>query len=84
VREARVFGLASSAVARVQVLMSDATRRDVPIRETAALGIGGTAYASFAYRFGARDLARGVGPVAVIALDAQGAEIDRQTTGFGG
>jgi hypothetical protein len=81
VRDARLIGLASEKVFEVQVLMSDGTRRPVPLRKAT---IGGVSYRVFGYRITPSDLRRGLGPTAVVAIDGAGAEIARQATGFGG
>jgi hypothetical protein len=80
VRTATLFGLATPQVARAAVLMSDQSRRDVRLRD---VRIGETDYRAFGYRLKRTDLKKGIGPIAVIALDASGAEIGRQTTGIG-
>jgi hypothetical protein len=80
VRTATLFGLATPQVARAAVLMSDQSRHDVRLRD---VRIGETDYRAFGYRLKRTDLKKGIGPIAVIALDASGAEIGRQTTGIG-
>lgn len=80
VRSATVFGLARSDVAAIRVLMSDGSSRAV--RLTKARVESGD-FRAFGYRFRRSDLRKDIGPVAVVALDASGAEIDRQTTGIG-
>lgn len=84
VTDARLMGLVSAKVSSVQVLMTDGSRRNVPMRATAGVAVQGGAYKVFGYRFASRDLERGIGPTAVLALDSSGREIDRQATGFGG
>lgn len=84
VTDARLMGLVSAQVGAVQVLMTDGTRRNVPMARTPGVALRHVAYKAFAYRFATRDLQRGLGPTAVIALDTEGAELDRQPTGFGG
>lgn len=81
VTDARLIGLGAADVADVEVLMSDGTRRTMHLR---TVRVGMDEYRAFGYRFKRADLRRGVGPTAVIAFDASGAEIDRQTTGFTG
>lgn len=81
VRDARLVGLASRDVAAIEVVMSDGTRRDVRL-EKAKLDFD--EYVAFGYRIRRSDLRRGVGPSAVVALDADGTEIERQATGIGG
>jgi hypothetical protein len=80
VRTATLFGLATPQVARAAVLMSDQSRQDVRLRD---VRIGDTDYRAFGYRLKRTDLKKGIGPIAVVALDASGAEIGRQTTGIG-
>jgi hypothetical protein len=84
VTSARLIGLVSLGVASVQVLMSDGTRRAVPMRRQAAVASVAGSFRAFGYAFAVSDLERGLGPIAVLALDSRGVEIDRQTTGFGG
>jgi hypothetical protein len=84
VSEARLIGLVASDVASVQVLMSDGTRRQVPMRREAAVALEATSFRAFGYRFDPADFARGVEPKVVLALNARGEEVDRQTTGFSG
>ena len=79
VKDARLIGLVSSDVAQVEILMSDGSRRLLPLRQVPA-SIGD--FHVFAHRFGRGQLAHGVTPVAVVALDADGNELDRQATGF--
>jgi hypothetical protein len=76
--DARLIGLVSAEVASVQVLMKDGSRRAVKLRPVPQ-SIGD--FRAFGYRFKPKDVRSG-GPTAVLALDAQGSEIDRQTTGF--
>ncbi|HET7743533.1 MAG TPA: hypothetical protein VFK76_02230 [Gaiellaceae bacterium] len=81
VRDARMIGLVDPAVAMVRVLMSDGSYRTVKLLGSK---IQGRSYGAFGYRFRRSDLAKGIGPVAVVATDASGTEIGRQPTGFGG
>ena len=81
VRDARLTGLASSGVASVVVLMSDGSERTVHLTK-AKLKAGD--FLAFGYRFKKADLRKGVGPIAVLARDADGGEIARQPTGIGG
>lgn len=81
VRDARLIGVASTNVADVEVLMSDGTRRNTELREIA---VGGHRLRAFGYRVTRADLRAVVTPVAVLAVDEGGREIDRQATGFGG
>jgi hypothetical protein len=77
--DARLFGLAAGNVARLQVVMSDGSRRELRLVRTSAAG---KPVRAFGHRVGRTDLAHGVTPVAVVALDADGNELDRQATGF--
>lgn len=81
VSSATLFGLARADVISIRVLMSDGTRRVVRLRQAR---IGSDEFEAFGYRVSKADLRKGVGPVAVLALDASGAEIGRQATGIGG
>lgn len=81
VKDARLIGVTSEKVARVEIVMSDGSVRAVGLR---SVSLGGGQYRAFGYRFKRADLRSGVGPVAVVAIDKAGAVIDRQTTGFGG
>ena len=83
VGDARLSGFVAQDVARIAVEMSDGSTRAVPLVDTRATRVTGQAYRVFAYRIRTSDLAKGVGPVAVIALAADGTELDRQTTGIG-
>lgn len=80
VRDARLIGLASRDAASVAVLMTDGTERQLRLNEAS---VDSEAYLAFGYRFKKSDLRRGVGPTAVVARDASGAEIARQATGIG-
>lgn len=80
VRSATAFGLALGDVASIRVLMSDGSSRTVRL-ERAQVESG--EFQAFGYRFRRSDLRKGIAPIAVVALDASGAEIDRQTTGIG-
>jgi hypothetical protein len=80
VHGASVFGLALSRVAGLRVLMSDGSWRAVKLKKAK---VGAGEYKAFGYRFKKSDLKRGIGPIAVAAFDASGAEIDRQVTGIG-
>ncbi len=84
VTDARLIGLLAREVATVQVLMSNGTRRAVPVRREIAVATTAGSYRAFGYRFDPSDFERGVGPIAVLALDVRGNELDRQSTGFGG
>ena len=80
VSEATLFGLADAGVARVGVLMSDGTSREVKLKKAR---IGSDEFQAFGYRFKKADLRKGIGPVAVVAVDAAGIELGRQPTGIG-
>jgi hypothetical protein len=79
VRDARLIGLAAAAVATVQVVMSDGSTRSVKLKKS----IVGEDLQVFGYRIRPSDLRKGIGPTAVVALDKNGAELGRQTTGIG-
>jgi hypothetical protein len=81
VTSATLFGLAAPEVARASVLMSNGTRRELRLKsaEVAAHDLR-----VFGFRFKKADLRRNVTPIAVVALDAAGQELDRQVTGFAG
>lgn len=81
VRDARLIGVTSGDIAQVQVLMSDGARRTVALK---GASVAGVAYRAFGYRIRQSDLRRGLGPVAVVALNGAGEEVDRQVTGFAG
>lgn len=81
VDDARLIGLAVAKTARVQVEMSDGTVREVKPKKTRA---GSEDFQAFGYRFKKADLKKGIGPVAIVAYDASGAELGRQPTGIGG
>jgi hypothetical protein len=79
VRDARLIGLAAANVTIVRVLMSDGTSRVVKLKRSTV----GEHLQVFGYRVRKSDLKKGIGPVAIVAYDANGAELDRQTTGIG-
>ena len=81
VKGATLFGLAAVEVAGASVLMSDGTERQIRLQR---VKVAGEAYRAFGYRFKKADLRAGIGPTAVVAFDAGGAQIDRQATGIGG
>jgi hypothetical protein len=81
VQDARLIGLASSDVEDVTVLMSDGTSRRMILKEAK---VASDAFQVFGYRIKRSDLRKGVGPTAIIAFDASGAELARQPTGIGG
>jgi hypothetical protein len=80
VKSATLFGLASSDVAQASVLMSDDTRREIRLQKAR---VTGTDFRAFGFRFKKADLRRGIAPTAVVAIDANGTEVDRQATGIG-
>lgn len=79
VSDARLIGLVAADVAHVEVRMSDGSSRELALHKVPA-SIGD--FRVFAHRFGRADLKRGVTPTSVVALDANGNELDRQATGF--
>lgn len=80
VKDARLIGLASIDTASVRVLMSDGTFRAIKLKKTKA---GSDEFQAFGYRFKQSDLRKGIGPAAIVAFDASGAELGRQPTGIG-
>jgi hypothetical protein len=80
VKRASLFGLVESDVARASVLMSDGTQREIRIQRAE---VPGTEFRAFGFRFKKGDLREGITPIAVVAIDANGAELDRQQTGIG-
>jgi len=80
VKDARVIGLASAEVASIDVLMTDGTSRSAKLKKAK---VGSDELQVFGYRFKKADLKRGLGPTAIVALDADGVEIGRQPTGIG-
>ena len=83
VTDARLIGLVSLEASSVQVIMSDGTRRTVPIGREAAVAMEAGRFRAFGYRFPRSDFQRGLGPTAVVVRGAGGAELDRLTTGYG-
>jgi hypothetical protein len=81
VRDARLIGLAAANVGAVEVVMDDGTYRTMRLK---SVHVDGDEYFAFGYRFKVDDLRRGIEPIAVVALDESGTEVDRQTTGFNG
>jgi hypothetical protein len=81
VRDARLIGIVAAEVADVQLLMNDGTTRKISLRNAS---IAAERYRAFGYRLKKVDLRSGVAPVAVLALDSGGREVDRQATGFAG
>jgi hypothetical protein len=80
VRDARLSGLARPETVRLVVQMTDGSTRSIRMRKV-TLGAGD--FVAFGYRFKKADLKKGIGPIAVVAFDASGNEIGRQTTGIG-
>jgi hypothetical protein len=80
VRDARLIGLAAASVASVRILMSDGSSRAVKLRTST---VGDRGLQVFGFRVRKSDLKKGVGPIAVVALDESGSEVARQTTGIG-
>jgi hypothetical protein len=80
VKDARLIGIADERVAALRVLMNDGSSRAVKLKKAA---VRTSEVRVFGYRFRKSDLKKGIGPIAVIALDAGGAEIGRQMTGIG-
>ena len=81
VTSATLFGLAAPEVARASVVMSDGTRREIRLK---TIEVAGDELRVFGFRFRKADLRRNVTPIAVVALDTGGNELDRQATGFAG
>ena len=80
VRNATLFGLALDEVASVRVLMSDGSWRAVKLKKAK---VGADDFKAFGVRLKTADLKNGIEPTAVVAFDAGGVEIGRQTTGIG-
>jgi hypothetical protein len=81
VTSATLFGLTTPGVVRARVLMSDGSSREVKLRKAK---VGSDEFQAFGYRFKKGDLKRGIGPTAIVALDANGVELARQPTGIVG
>jgi hypothetical protein len=79
VRDARLIGLAAASVASVRIVMSDGSARAVKLKKSTV----GRDLQVFGFRVRKSDLKKGIGPIAVVALDERGDEIGRQTTGIG-
>jgi hypothetical protein len=80
VEDARIFGLASSDVASLRVMLSDGSARQMRLKKAK---VGSTELRVFGYRFKKAELKKGIGPTAFVAFDADGNELDRQATGIG-
>lgn len=78
VTDARLIGIVAANVASVQVLLKDGNERAITLHRIPR-SIGD--FRAFGYRFKPSDIRNG-GPTAVVALDADGKELDRQATGF--
>ncbi len=70
---ARIVGVVTPVVDRVEIVATNGTHTPVPI----------TVDRAFAYVVPQAELQRGVGPKEVVAYAADGAVIDRETTGVG-
>ena len=81
VKGATLFGLAAADVAGASVVMSDGTERQIRLQKAKVVGED---YRAFGFRFKKADLRARIGPIAVVAVNANGAQIDRQATGIGG
>lgn len=79
VTDARIVGLAEARIAAIQVVMSDGSTRRVALKKAK---VGDDEFHAFGYRIKSRDLRQGLGPMAVVAFDANGVEVHRQPTGF--
>ena len=80
VKDARIIGLAVPDVAIVRVLMGDGSSHAVKLKSAK---LGADEFVAFGYRVRTSDLKKGIGPVAVVAYDRDGVEIERETTGIG-
>ena len=80
VKDARLIGLAAPTVASARVVMTDGSSRAVKLRMSS---VGDRGLQVFGFRVRKSDLKKAIGPIAVVALDASGNEIGRQTTGIG-
>jgi hypothetical protein len=81
VSDARLIGLAAENVDEVSILMSNGSRLRLPLRRVPT-NMG--SFRAFGRRFARGPLNHGITPVAVVALDESGKEIERQPTGFQG
>lgn len=80
VKDARLVGLVAREAASVRVIMSDGTSQAIKLKKAK---VGSDEFQALAYRFKKADLKKGIGPTAIVAFDANGAEIGRQPTGIG-
>jgi len=83
VHDARLSGLAAPDVAAARLVMTDGTTRSIALSRVATRALAGKDYRPFAYRVRQSDLGKGIAPVAVLVLDADGRVVDRQVTGIG-
>jgi hypothetical protein len=81
VKSATLFGLAAAEVAQVAVLMTDGGSRAVKLKKTK---VGSDEFRAFGHRIRKSDLKKGIGPIAIVAFDANGVALGRQPTGIGG
>jgi hypothetical protein len=81
VKSATLFGLAAAEVAEVEVLMTDGSSRSVKLKKTK---VGSDEFRAFGHRIRKSDLKKGIGPIAIVAFDANGVALGRQPTGIGG
>ena len=83
VHDARLSGLVAADVASARLVMTDGSTRPILLSPRSTRAVAGKDYRPFAYRVRRSDLESGIGPVAVLVLDARGKVIDRQVTGIG-
>lgn len=81
VKSAALFGLTAPDIARARVLMSDGSMREIRLEP---ISVAASDFNAFGFRLRRADLRKGTGPVAVLAFAADGAEMGRAPTGFGG
>lgn len=79
VTDARLSGLVDGSVAQLRALMSDGSQRNIPLTKD---DVAGTSFRAFAFRIAQTDLLGGVTPIAVVAFDDSGSQLDRQATGL--
>jgi hypothetical protein len=83
VHDARLSGIAAPDVTVAKLVMSDGSTRTIALSRASTRALAGEDYRSFAYRVRQSDILKGITPVAVLVLDADGSVIDRQVTGIG-
>jgi len=83
VHDARLSGLTAIDVASARLVLTDGSTRPILLSPRSTRALAGKDYRPFAYRVPRADLERGIGPAAVLALDAHGKVLDRQATGIG-